>query len=250
MNLRKQNRTVAAILYAVLSVVIVVVLCLSVFQLMQGEKKGTTPKVPSATQKAESTQATVPSNEQTQAPAQTSETMATPATDATTETDPAQTQPPSAPTSSTVQTFVMPITGGTISKAFSDDIAVFSQTMNDYRIHTGVDIYAPVGTPVVCCADGVIENVWLDPFDGMCIMIDHGNDIRSLYCNLSEELPKTISVGAAIMQGETIGGVGETMAIEQSDTSHLHFEISENDVPVDPVTYLIPSEDDEGYEDE
>ena len=118
MNLRKQNRTVAAILYAVLSVVIVVVLCLSVFQLMQGEKKGTTPKVPSATQKAESTQATVPSNEQTQAPAQTSETMATPATDATTATDPAQTQPPSAPTSSTVQTFVMPITGGTISKAF------------------------------------------------------------------------------------------------------------------------------------
>lgn len=132
---------------------------------------------------------------------------------------------------------VMPV-HGEIIKDFTDDIAVYSLTMNDWRIHNGIDIAAPVGTNVTACADGVIERVWLDPFLGQCVEISHGGSIRSRCANLSPDLPRGIEAGATVLCGDVIGGIGETMALEMADSPHLCFTLTVDGVYVDPTDYM------------
>lgn len=131
----------------------------------------------------------------------------------------------------------MPV-NGTVTKAFTDDVAVYSLTMNDYRVHNGIDIYAPVGTNVSACAAGTVERVWEDPFWGTCIEINHGGGIRSTYCNLSPELPRGMEAGATVLAGDVIGGVGDTMIIEMADSDHLHFSLKMDDIYVNPLDYM------------
>ena len=132
---------------------------------------------------------------------------------------------------------VMPV-AGSVTKTFTEDVAVYSLTMNDYRVPSGIDIYAPVGTNVGACAAGVIERVWEDPFLGQCVEINHGGEIRSQYANLSADLPRGIEAGATVLAGDIIGGVGETMIIEMADTDHLHFSMTVDGVAVDPLDYI------------
>ena len=132
---------------------------------------------------------------------------------------------------------IVPV-AGEIAKAFTEDVAVYSLTMNDYRVHSGIDITAPVGTAVGACAAGVIERVWSDPFLGQCVEINHGGNIRSQYANLSPDLPRGIEPGATVLAGDVIGGVGETMIIEMADSDHLHFSMTVDGVYVDPTEYM------------
>ncbi len=132
---------------------------------------------------------------------------------------------------------VMPV-HGEIAKNFTEDVAVYSLTMNDYRVHQGIDVAAPVGTNVTACAAGVVERVWLDPFYGQCVEINHGGNIKSQYANLSADLPRGIEAGATVLAGDVIGGVGETMIIEMADSEHLHFSMTVDGVYVDPTEYM------------
>ena len=132
---------------------------------------------------------------------------------------------------------VMPV-HGEIAKEFTEDVAVYSLTMNDYRVHQGIDIAAPVGTNVTACADGVVERVWLDPFYGQCVEINHGGNIKSQYANLSADLPRGMEAGVTVLAGDVIGGVGETMIIEMADSEHLHFSMTVDGVYVDPTDYM------------
>ena len=80
--------------------------------------------------------------------------------------------------------FISPLTNGNISKEWSADIPVFSDTMEDYRVHLGVDLEADAGTPVYAAADGTIESVEFDPMMGQTIVISHANGYKSVYRNL------------------------------------------------------------------
>ncbi|NLJ71315.1 MAG: peptidoglycan DD-metalloendopeptidase family protein [Clostridiaceae bacterium] len=97
--------------------------------------------------------------------------------------------------------------------------------------HTGTDIGAPTGTPVVAPAPGTITYAgWMD-VGGNTVMIDHGNGMTSMYCHLSGF---GCSVGQVVSTGETICYIGSTGF---STGPHLHYEIRINGVSVDPLTY-------------
>ena len=135
MSTLKKNRRITAILYAILIIVVVSVFCISLFSTAIGDKKEKSA-APKATE-----QATRPITVTEKIPDLSSGSdAALPA-----QTEPAATEPeaPAEPTVSLVPTYSMPIVGGTVSKTFSDSVATYSQTMNDYRVHTGIDIYAP-----------------------------------------------------------------------------------------------------------
>ena len=138
---------------------------------------------------------------------------------------------------STPRVYVMP-TEGNVIKSYSVDLPIYSATMNDYRSHTGVDIYAEPGMPVYSFTDGVVKEVYNDPMMGMTVTVDHGDGLISCYQNLNEQLAEGIKAGVKVDAGDALGCVGETTLVELSDASHLHFEVRCDGRPENPAEYL------------
>lgn len=135
------------------------------------------------------------------------------------------------------RTFYSPVSGK-ISKGYSVTALVFSQTMKDYRVHTGIDISAPAGTPVVAYAAGEVVSVENDYFYGTSVAVKHDYDTVSYYKSLSAELANGITVGAKVAAGQQIGSVGNTARVESADGPHLHFELRVGGETVNPAEAL------------
>ena len=127
---------------------------------------------------------------------------------------------------------------GYVSRRHNPDKPEYSIAMNDYRTHMGIDIESEVGVNVKAVAEGIITDIYDDPLMGKTVVIDHADNIQSLYMNLQEMLPKNIIVGNKINGGDVIGGVGETALIEISDVPHLHLEMKKDGKYIDPLDYI------------
>ncbi len=125
---------------------------------------------------------------------------------------------------------------GDIIKGHSDTELTYSKTMDDWRIHKGVDIRIPIGTTVVASYPGTVAESTVDPAYGVTIMIDHGSGVMTRYSNLSS--PNMVKVGAFIDGGTAIGVVGDTAEFEISDEAHLHFEVIKDGLSVNPEEYF------------
>lgn len=99
--------------------------------------------------------------------------------------------------------------------------------------HPGMDIAAERETPVLVVADGIVEMSGFDETYGWMVEVDHGYGLRSVYGHNSRNLVQT---GDRVTRGTTIAFVGST---GKSTAPHLHFEVRENGVPVDPRKYLL-----------
>ncbi len=123
--------------------------------------------------------------------------------------------------------FLMPVRG-TVSSGFG--------TRNG-RMHDGIDILAPEGTPVRAAGYGVVVYAG----DGMrgygnAIVLDHGDGVTTLYGHLQRIRVRS---GDAVAAGSVIGTVGET---GNATTPHLHFELRVGGEEVDPENYLEKAE--------
>jgi murein DD-endopeptidase MepM/ murein hydrolase activator NlpD len=100
------------------------------------------------------------------------------------------------------------------------------------RMHTGIDIGVPYGTPIHAAASGqVIYAGWMEGY-GNLVFIDHGRGISTGYAHQSSI---AVSNGQSVTRGEVIGYVGCT---GHCFGPHLHFEVRVNGSPVDPLGYL------------
>lgn len=106
--------------------------------------------------------------------------------------------------------------------------------LNIEKMHQGIDIDAETGEPVRAALGGVIAEVRTDSYYGNIVIIDHGNQLKTVYGHLGEVKVKE---GQQVSQGDTIGLIGNTGI---STGSHLHFEVWKEGKPVDPITYLKP----------
>lgn len=136
-----------------------------------------------------------------------------------------------------VPTFIAPVSG-IVTKGFSDTVPVFSETMNDYRVHTGVDISGEAGEAVLAAADGTVGAIWDDPLMGKCMTIVHDAGFVSTYKGLNEIIPDGIELGVSVKAGQPVAALGETALIEVAQEPHLHFELTASGVPVDPTDYV------------
>lgn len=102
-----------------------------------------------------------------------------------------------------------------------------------YEFHSGQDIEAPPGEPVVAGASGkVIFTGWQNGY-GQLVVIDHGGGLTTRYGHLSHI---DVALGKTVARSEFIGRVGST---GRSTGPHLHYEVRINDEPVNPLQYLL-----------
>ena len=133
--------------------------------------------------------------------------------------------------------FKLPVSGN-LSTGHDPDVQVFSQTMNDYRVHLGVDINTAEGASVLAAADGVVKKVWEDQLMGWCVAVAHDGEAITYYKNLSETLAQGIKEGASVRSGQLIGAVGDSAMVEIAEEPHLHFEMTVKGLQVDPSEYF------------
>lgn len=130
---------------------------------------------------------------------------------------------------------VYPLAGGRYR--ISDPFGMrFHPILHTYRMHTGVDLAAPYGTPVLAASPGrVVYAGWMSGY-GNTTVIDHGmvdgHAIATLYGHQSAIF---VSVGAIVAAEQQIGAVGSTGL---STGTHLHFEVRRDGTPVNPENYV------------
>jgi len=100
------------------------------------------------------------------------------------------------------------------------------------KFHRGIDFIAPIGTPILATANGIIfETKKQDTGYGYHILIKHDEQYKTLYAHLNEIL---VSEGQKVQKGELIGTVGTT---GNSSGPHLHYEVIKEGKRVNPIAY-------------
>ena len=101
-----------------------------------------------------------------------------------------------------------------------------------YKLHTGVDISAPMGANFIAANDGVVTKAGMNSAYGNMVIIDHGGGISTLYAHGSEIL---VQVGQVVKRGDAVLKVGST---GYSTGPHAHFEVRMDGVVTDPMPYI------------
>lgn len=125
--------------------------------------------------------------------------------------------------------------GENVLKDYSQT-AVYSETMGDWRAHTGIDYGADIGSTVVSAGEGTVSRVYVDKLWGNTVEISHSEKLKSIYKNLAENI--LVKEGQAIDGGQAIGYVGNSAAIESLEKPHLHFEMLYEEVKINPESYV------------
>lgn len=126
--------------------------------------------------------------------------------------------------------FKMPLESSWLSSSYGMRVSPIS---GKWTFHEGIDLAAPIGTPVFACKAGrVLRCVYNDVVYGNYVVIEHNNGISSLYAHLSKI---EVTSGSVVKSKEMIGEVGKTGL---ATGSHLHFEIHEKGKTQDPSRFL------------
>lgn len=120
--------------------------------------------------------------------------------------------------------------GGMLTSGFGYRRDPFSRRI---RMHEGIDIAGPVGTPVHATADGRV--VFTGPYYGfgLTVKIDHGYGYKTVYAHLHSI---KVDKGDFVKRGDIIGNRGRT---GRTTGSHLHYEVRVSGIPVNPLNYII-----------
>ncbi len=132
--------------------------------------------------------------------------------------------------------FAQPLNGFT-DRDFSITEPQFFSHSNVWQVHPGIDLQVEYGALVKACAGGTTKAVWQDNELGLCVRLMHEGGYETLYAGLSSA--DYVRAGDPVMQGQTIGHVGNGVLAESDAQPHLHLEIWKNGRPVDPVEVFL-----------
>ncbi len=131
--------------------------------------------------------------------------------------------------------FVKPVNGD-LYKEFSMDRLVYSDTLQEWVTHRGVDYQVNISDDVKASAKGTIKSIKNDPRYGWSITIEHDDGFSTVYtCLVDASLVKE---GDYVEQGQVIAKAGNSGVFESADGSHLHFEMMKDGDYINPEMYI------------
>ena len=131
--------------------------------------------------------------------------------------------------------FIYPVEGEVV-KEFAKDSLIYSETLEEWITHTGIDIKADRSTVVKAVADGTVKSIKNDPRYGLTVTIEHSDGYVSSYSSLLTA--EFVKEGEKVTQGQTIGTVGNSAVFEVAQDNHLHFELLKDGSNINPEMYL------------
>lgn len=138
--------------------------------------------------------------------------------------------------SSTDDSFIKPC-DGEIIRPYSMDSLVYSDTLQEWITHRGIDIKGEMYQEVRAAQSGTIKSIKNDPRYGTSIIIEHKNGFKTVYsCLLGTR--DGLEENQEVKQGDVIGKIGNSGVFETADGAHLHFEMLKDDGYVNPNIYI------------
>ncbi len=131
--------------------------------------------------------------------------------------------------------FTAPVKGEII-REFAPDSLVFSDTLEEWITHNGVDIKADKTSVITAAAPGTVTAIKNDPRYGLTVIITHEGGYKTVYANLLTA--EFVVEGEEVKENQTIGTVGNSATFEITDECHLHFELLKDDEYVNPTNYM------------
>ncbi|MFI3209889.1 MAG: M23 family metallopeptidase [Peptostreptococcaceae bacterium] len=126
--------------------------------------------------------------------------------------------------------------GDVITRGYSDTQPTYSETLDVWEVHKAIDVRGEIGQEIKSLLDGEVVDIFHDDSHGMSIKIKSDDNIDILYSNLSEDV--LVSVGDALKEGDSIGSIGNTTAVEFKEGPHIHVEVFKNNENIDPMTVI------------
>lgn len=131
--------------------------------------------------------------------------------------------------------FIKPVEGEEISN-FSMNSLIYSNTLQEWITHRGIDIKAEKGTEVKASKSGKIKLINNDPRYGISVTIEHKEGFSTVYSCMLDTVE--LKEGDDVEQGQTIGHIGNSGVFEVSDGMHLHFEMLKDGEYINPNIYV------------
>lgn len=181
------------------------------------------------------TNGTTSSNTLSNSSKNTTKSNSTNNTEAAVQTDSETSNQTNTESSQVELSFAMPVEGE-IVREFAKDNLVYSETLQEWVTHTGIDIKAEKTTVVKAAEAGTVKSIKNDPRYGLTIVIEHEGNFQTVYSNLLTS--EFVVEGEKVEKGQSIGTVGNTAVFEIADEPHLHFEIIKDSIQEDPSIYL------------
>jgi murein DD-endopeptidase MepM/ murein hydrolase activator NlpD len=127
----------------------------------------------------------------------------------------------------------MPLSGAALTSDFGMRT---HPVLGGRRAHKGIDLAAPVGTPIYATADGLVSRADRFSSYGLYVQIEHGADLETRYAHMSRI---AVAAGEHVKKGDIIGYVGST---GRSTGPHLHYEVRVDGEAVNPIPYMVETE--------
>lgn len=125
---------------------------------------------------------------------------------------------------------------GEILREYAMEELVYSETLDEWTVHQGLDIKADRTTVVKAAEEGTVVAIKNDPRYGLTVIIEHEDGYKTVYSNLLTT--EFVVEDEKVKKGQSIGTVGNSAAFEIADEPHLHFEMLKNGEYINPKLYL------------
>lgn len=138
---------------------------------------------------------------------------------------------------------IMPVANKDLTRVASGYGMRLHPVYKTYRMHTGMDFTAPIGSDIYCTGDGVVKKTERSGRGyGNHVIVDHGYGYETVYAHMSQI---NVRKGQKVKRGDILGVVGNSGT---STGPHLHYEVHKNGNKINPVNYYYNDLSDEEYE--